>query len=94
MVFVSNFRSKANLFNDFFCVTTYINNNGSSLPPFAYKTNAKITSFYVTQKISLMIKILDSKNANGCENIALKMTQTCCESIAVPLKLITETSLW
>ena len=67
-------------------------NNESSLPPFAYKTNAKITSFHVTQNdISLIMKTLDPRKAHGFD-ISIKMRQICGESIALPLKLISETA--
>ena len=64
------------------------------MPPFAYKTNAKITSFCVTQNdISLKIKTLDPRKAHGFGNISMKMTQICGESVALPLKLIFKTAL-
>ena len=74
-------------------------NNGSSLHPFAYKTNAKITSFCVTQNdILLIIKTLDLKWAQGFDKISKKKkkkkrTQIHGESIVLPLNLIFETTL-
>ena len=39
--FASDFCTKANLFNDCFASIRTSINNGSSLPPFAYKTNER-----------------------------------------------------
>ena len=92
--FVSEFRTKANLFNDFFASICTPINNGSTMPPFAYKTNVRINSFRINHNdISLIIKNLDSNKAHGCDNISIKMIQICGESIALPLKLLFETAL-
>ena len=41
-------------------------NNGSTMSPFAYKTNVRINSFRVNHKdISLIIKSLNSNKAHG-----------------------------
>ena len=65
--------------------------NGSSLFPFAYKPKAKNSSFEVTQNdISLIIKTLDPWKRHGCDNTSIIMNYICCESIALPLKLIFE----
>ena len=83
--FVLNFCTKANLFNDFFASICTPINNGSTLPPFAYKTNFKINSFRINHNdISLIIKNLDSNKAHACDNISIKMIQICGESIALP----------
>ena len=92
--FVSDFCTKANLFNDFSASILTPINNGSSLPPFAYKTNAKITSFRVNPNdISLTIETLDPRKAHNFDNISTKLIQICGESIAFPLKLIFKTGL-
>ena len=72
--FVSDFCTKANLFNYFFASICTLINNGSTVPPFAYKTNVRINSFRKNH-ISLIIKNLDSNKAHGCDNISIKMTQ-------------------
>ena len=92
--FVAHFSTKDNLFNDLLPSLCTSINNESSLLLFAYKTNSKITSFRVTQNdISLIIKTLDPEKAHGCDNIPIKMTQICDESIAFPLELKFETAL-
>ena len=92
--FISDFRAKANLFNDFFASIYTPINNGSTLPQFAYKTNAKINFFRVNQNdISLIMKTLDAKKAHGWDNISIKMMQICCDPIALSLMLVFETTL-
>ena len=64
------------------------------MPPSAYKTNVIINSFRINHNdISLIVKNLDSNKAHGCDNISIKMKQSCGESIALPLKLLFETVL-
>ena len=91
--FVSDFCTKANLFNDFFASIYTPINKGSTMPPFAYKTNVRINSFRINHDISLIIKNLDSNKAHGCDNISIKIIQICDESIALPLKLLFERAL-
>ena len=60
--FVSDFCEKANLFNNFFSLICALMQNTSILPPFLYRTNARITSFRVTKEdILLIVKTLDQK---------------------------------
>ena len=92
--FVSDFCTKANPFNDFFASICTPINNGSTMPPFLYKTNVRTNSFRINYNdISLIIKNLDSNKAHGCDNISIKIIQICGESIALPLKLLFETAL-
>ena len=64
------------------------------MPSFSCRTNARITSFDITNEdISLIIKNLDPAKAHGCDNTSIKMIKTCSESLTVPLKIIFEQSL-
>ena len=82
--FVSDFCSKTNLLNDFFTSICTPINNGSVLPPFACKANAKITSFCVTQNdISLKMKTLDPRKAHGFDNNSVKTETINVSTIAV-----------
>ena len=68
--------------------------NTSYLPPVLHRTNARITSFFVTKEdILLIIKNFGSFNAHGWDNISIKMIKICGESTTVPLKIIFEQSL-
>ena len=47
--------------------------NSSVLPLFSYRTNARITSFDITnEEISLIIKNLDPAKVHSCDNISIK----------------------
>ena len=92
--YVSEFCTKANLFNYFFASICTPINNGSTMSSFAYKTKVKIHSLHINHNdISLIIKNLDSNKAHGCSNSSIKMIQIRGEPIAVPLKLLFETVL-
>ena len=83
--FVSHFCTTAYLFNDVFASICTPINNGSTMPPFAYKTNVRINSLRINHNdISLIIKNIDLNKAHGCDNISIKMIQICGESIALP----------
>ena len=76
--FVSYFCAKSNLFNEFFASICTPINHGSTIPPFAYKTNVRINSFRINHNdISLIIKNIDSNKAHGCDKIPMKMIQIC-----------------
>ena len=91
--FISDFREKANLFDNFFAsLCTPIKN--SSLPPFIYKTNTRIHCFCFTKKdILSIINSLNSNKAHKYDNISIKMIKICNESVTIPLKIIFEESL-
>ena len=92
--FVSDFRIRVNLFNDFFASICTPINNGSTLPQFAYETDVKINSLRVNQNdISLIIITLDAEEAHGWDNISIKMIQIFGDPIALPLMLVFETAL-
>ena len=83
--FVSDFCEKGDLFNNFFSSICTPIQNTIILPPFLHRTNARITSFYVTKEdILLIIKHLDSSKAHRWDNISIKMIKICDESITVP----------
>ena len=54
--FISDFCTKANLFNNFFVSICMSINNGSTLPLFSFKTDLRINSFCASQDdITLII---------------------------------------
>ena len=92
--FVSDFREKANLFDNFSASIHTLIKKPRVLSQFSFRTNARITSFYFTKKdIFLIIKILDPPKAHGSDNISTKMIKICSESLTVPLRIIFEQSL-
>ena len=91
--FVSDFNSKANLFNNFFASIRTPIENASLLPTLTYKTDKRIKSFNINEKdIISIIKSLNSNKAHGY-NLSIRMIKICEESISLPLKIIFETSL-
>ena len=71
--FTSYFCEKANLSNKFFASICTPIKNSSVLPLFSYRTNARITSFDITDEDILIIKNLDPAKAHSCDNISIKI---------------------
>ena len=92
--FISDYRKKANLFNNLFAtICTPIKSN-SVLPPLLYKTNKRISSFRVSNKDTLsVINSLDSSKSHGYDNVSVTMAKNGSESVIIPLKIISEESL-
>ena len=92
--FISDFRKKANIFNNFFASICTPINNASILPASSYRTKQRINSFRVSEcDILAIIKGLDPAKAHGLDNISIKMIKICNDSITKPLKIIFEQSL-
>ena len=91
--FVSDFCTKANLFNNFFVSICTPVKNSSVLPLFSYRTNARITLFHFAEEDISLIKNLGPAKACGCGNISIKMIKICDESLLVPLRIIQKLSL-
>ena len=96
--FVSDFCENANLFNNFFPLICTPMQNTSILPPFLYRTNARITSFHVTKAdILLIVKTLDQKQpvrgilrkrcAENMQQIYRRTHTQKCDFNKVPLQL-------
>ena len=91
---VSDFRKKANIFNNFFASICTPIDNTSCLPSFSYKTGSRIKSFHVTENdVLAIIKTLDPNKAHGCDNISIKIIKICSQSLTLSLKIIFEHSL-
>ena len=87
--FISDFRAKLNIFNNYFApICTPIKNVGVP-PPFSYKTNTRINPFKVTESdILSIIKSLDSTRAHGYDNLSIRMIKMYSESITLSLKIV------
>ena len=92
--FVTNFSSKASIFNTYFaeqCTPLPID---SILPDINYKTENKLYNIQITHgQIIAIISKLNSKKAHGADNISISMLKLCADEVSVPLKLIFEKSL-
>ena len=72
----------------------YTYKNTSLLPTFLYKTNTRVSYFRVSNKdILSVIYSLDSSKSHGYDNVSVRMTKICSESVTIPLKIISEESL-
>ena len=91
---VSDFTTKANLFNNFFTSQCSPVVNSSALPNFFYKTQKRISDIEIKEDdILLIIKNLNPSKAHGWDNVSIRMIQLCGKSIAKPLKYLFESSL-
>ena len=65
-VFVANFQTKADIFNDHFVKQCSIVPNSSLLPPFFFRTQARLCNFEINQtKILQLIRKLNTNKAHG-----------------------------
>ena len=87
--YISNFRQKANIFNDYFANQCKILDNGSILPDVAYKTNASVYHINITiNQICDIINKMNSNKAGGYDEISVRMLQLCPSEVASPLQII------
>ena len=69
----SNFKQKANIFNNHFASQYTPIKNGSKLPNFSYKAAKRLTSFDIKDNdILLIIKSLNVNKAHGMRSIVNK----------------------
>ena len=86
---ISDFKQKANLFNNYFASQCTPIKNGSKLPNFNYKNDKILTSFDIKDDdILLIIKNLNVDKSYGWDQLSIRMIKTCGDSITSPLKLI------
>ena len=92
--FISNFTSKADIFNTYFAAQCRPLENDCLLPSLSYTTNKSISDVSVTEgTISSIINKMNSKKAHGCDNISIAMLQLCSVEVSKPLLLIYQKSL-
>ena len=85
---VSDFTTKASLFNNFFASQCSPVVNSSTLPNFCYQTQKRISDIEIKEDdILLIIKNLNSNKARGWD-VSVRMIQLCGNSIAKPLKYL------
>ena len=87
--YVSDFKEKSSIFNKYFALQCQPFDIVSTLPTFAPLTSNSLTDIYFSHaQIIAIIKKLDSKKANGFDNISAAMLKVCPEEVAIPLFLI------
>ena len=88
-MYISNFKEKSEIFNEYFAKQCTINDNGSLLPRFIPTTNASLSHIFATkEQIIKTINDLNSNKAHGCDGISVSMLKLCANEIAVPLLII------
>ena len=93
-VFVTNFQTKVDIFNDHFVKQCSIVPNSSLLPPFFFRTQARLCNFESNQtKILQLIRKLNTNIAHGWDELSIKIIKLCDIALVVPLSLIFEKSI-
>ena len=88
-IFISSFKKKADLFNDYFANQCIINDNGSALPSLVPKTAASLSHVSVTkEQIINIINNLSSNKAHGYDGLSASMLKLCAAEVASPLQII------
>ena len=92
--FIVNCKEKATEFAILFSEQCSPLINNSTLPNFAYTTNARFDNIVISEEeIITLIRNLNTGKANGPDEVSAHMLHICDETIAVPLKIIFESIL-
>ena len=88
--FVTNFETKANIFNVYFANQCSLLQNGSVLPDHLNPlNNDALCDFEINDDIILkLIRELDENKAHGHDAVSIRMLKICDESIIKPLEMI------
>ena len=88
--FITNFKEKAEIFNNFFVKQCSLKNTNSDLPSvLSKKTHNKLSTVHFTcDDIVKVIKNHDPNKAHGHDMISIRMMKICDASICKPLELI------
>ena len=80
---MTNFKDKANIFNDFFSKQRQPIPNNSTLPSIqAFETSNRLCTVDIdTKKMLIVIQSLNSKKAYGHDGIPIRMLKLCSSSI-------------
>ena len=83
--FVTDFKEKANLFNEFFCKQCTPVANDSTLPTLLETPNEALSSLEIIANIGKIIKALKLNKAHGHNEISIRMLKLCESAITEPL---------
>ena len=93
-LFVTNVQMKATILNDFFVKQCCTVTTGSTLPNFRPRCSSVLQNLTIDRETVLkLVLALDTKKANGCDNISAFMIKACGSSIVEPLCQIFEKCL-
>ena len=87
---VSNFKEKANMFNEFFSRQCTLLNNGSKFPSQHYFiTSERLSSIvFDDQDIIKIIRALNINESHGHDDISIRMIKICDSELGKPLSII------
>ena len=87
--YISNFKEKSSIFNKYFALQCRPFDIESSLPVFAPLTSNSLSNItFSHSQIIAIIQKLDSKKANGFDEISAAMLKICPAEVARPLSII------
>ena len=88
--YITDFKEKAQIFNDFFAKQCTLVGNSSKLPTNSFKrtNNLLSTISFAKDDIAKIIKNLNPNKAHGFDMISIHMIKICSELILKPLELI------
>ena len=88
--YTTNFREKAQIFNNFFAKQCTLVENTSKLPIDSFKRTNNFLSpiLFTKDDIAKIIKNLNPNKAHGFDMIRIRMLKICGDSILKPLELI------
>ena len=85
---MTNFQTKADIFNDHFVKQCSIVPNSSLLPPFFFRTQARLCNSEINQtKILELIRKLNTNKAHGWDELSIKTIKLCDTALVLPLSL-------
>ena len=87
--YVSDFKEKANYFNEFFSLQCSPVVNGSVVPDKSYLTVSSLDSITISgSDILKPIRSLNIKKVHGHDDISIRMLKICDDAIVEPLKML------
>ena len=93
-IFVLDFASKDQIFNDYFILQCTTLDAGSEIPSDIPVTATQLREFVISDdKILKIIRNLNPNKAHGWDEISVRMIKLCDESLIIPLRLIFENCL-
>ena len=93
-LFVTNFQSKTEIFNELFVQQCSLNQNKSALLRFISRCNTVLENVEINpSKVLKIIRSLDSNKAHAWDSLSISMIEICDAKIVIPLCLICEKCL-
>ena len=87
--YITDFKEKAHIFNNFFAKQCTLVENTSKLPIYSFKrTNNLSTISFTKNHIAKIMKNLNPNKAHGFDKISIGMLKICGDSALKPLELI------